>query len=1132
MQIKDLVRRSLVYYWRSNLAVIAGVATAVAVLAGALLVGESVRASLRQLVLNRLGATDEVISAPGFFRAGVAGDLEKHAEFQKQFRAAVPLIILEGVVTHDQTKRRAGGVLIYGIDKNFFEFHGVKESVPTANEVLISPGLAAELAAQPGETLLLRIEKPSAIPSESVHARKEDTGLTLRTDVRAILEPDSLGEFSLQPQQTAVRAIFLPIERLQRNLEQDGKANTILLARLPAPQSNEAAIAVARATLSESLALTDFGLSTRVLEAQHCLSLESDSGVISDVTADRALKSAEAVKLSASPVLTYLANTLRIGERRIPYSLVTALEHREYERLKNGRVNTERPLLLNQWAATDLQAKAGDKITLDYYVWRDEGALAVASADFQIDGIIPLEGDANDSHYAPDYPGITEAKSLADWDPPFPVDLSLVRPRDEEYWDKYRTTPKAFVLLADAAPLWSTRYGSLTSVRLFPAAGEELNVAKTAFTREMRASLNPVESGYSIYSARAEGLAASRGATDFGEYFTYFSFFIVVSALLLAALFFRLGIEQRLREIGTLRAVGFGSGSIRNLFLGEGVVLAIAGSIAGALGALAYGWLMVFGLRTWWVGAVGTTALRLHVSGWSLAIGIAGGVLAAIGCTVVTLRSLTAFSPRSLLAGSITSKPKRERASGALPGKSSASGSYYLPVSAATGAAGVVLLVAGWSKVIGEAAGFFGAGTLFLMAMIIYSAYWLRRDRRALISGHGWWAVARLGFRNATFRPGRSVLCIALIAASSFIIVSVDAFRRDASSTSFEPKSGTGGYKLIGESLVPIVHNLNSEEGRSSLNLTAESGELDGVDFARFRLRPGDDASCLNLYQPRNPRILGAPPDFSQKGRFAFQGSLATTPAERDNPWLLIDGSSADTAIPVIADANSLTYVLHLALGDETSISGGDGTAVRLRVVGALADSILQGELIMSEANFLRIFPREDGFRFFLIDAPLAQSDALSTFLEDRLADYGFDATATGSRLAGFHEVENTYLSTFQTLGGLGLLLGTIGLAAVLIRNVIERRRELALLRAVGYRSVHFATMVLGENILLLAAGLAIGFICAMVAILPALIARGGHLPYHALLLLALVLLTGLAASILAVRTAFRSPLLPALRGE
>jgi putative ABC transport system permease protein len=72
MRTASLVSRNLLYYWRTNLAVIAGVAAAVAVLAGALLVGDSVRASLRDLVLSRLGRTEYVISSTGF-RPAAAG---------------------------------------------------------------------------------------------------------------------------------------------------------------------------------------------------------------------------------------------------------------------------------------------------------------------------------------------------------------------------------------------------------------------------------------------------------------------------------------------------------------------------------------------------------------------------------------------------------------------------------------------------------------------------------------------------------------------------------------------------------------------------------------------------------------------------------------------------------------------------------------------------------------------------------------------------------------------------------------------------------------------------------------------------------------------------------------------------
>jgi ABC-type antimicrobial peptide transport system permease subunit len=333
------------------------------------------------------------------------------------------------------------------------------------------------------------------------------------------------------------------------------------------------------------------------------------------------------------------------------------------------------------------------------------------------------------------------------------------------------------------------------------------------------------------------------------------------------------------------------------------------------------------------------------------------------------------------------------------------------------------------------------------------------------------------------------------------------------------------------------VHDPNTGEGREALGLEGGLESLDGtaidkVNFTRFRLRPGDDASCLNLYAPRNPRIVAASDSFIKSDRFLFQNSLPGTNEEQNNPWLMLNRELGEGVVPVIADANSISYVLHLKIGDEFVLPESEGP-VRLRIVAALSDSIFQSELVMSEKNFLKLFPGQEGYRLFMIDAPESERAKVTAELEARLADFGFDVTSTTERLANFHRVENTYLSTFQMLGGLGLVLGTLGMAAVLLRNVFERRKELALLRAVGYNSSHFMMMVIAENAFMLVLGLFTGAICALLAIAPAFFERGGRLPNISLgFLLLAVLLSGLVASLVATLAALRSPLLPALRAE
>ena len=157
----------------------------------------------------------------------------------------------------------------------------------------------------------------------------------------------------------------------------------------------------------------------------------------------------------------------------------------------------------------------------------------------------------------------------------------------------------------------------------------------------------------------------------------------------------------------------------------------------------------------------------------------------------------------------------------------------------------------------------------------------------------------------------------------------------------------------------------------------------------------------------------------------------------------------------------------------------------------------------------------------------------MTTSLEEQLEDYALDVTGTVERLSTYLAIQNTYLSTFQTLGGLGLLLGTVGLAVVLLRNVWLRRSELALLRSLGFSLPRLGYMILAENAALVVAGLLSGSIPALVAIAPHLLTKPGEIPWVTLLLtLTGVLIIGLGTGAAAVASTLRAPLIPALRSE
>ena len=1133
MTVGTLLRRGLTHYWRTNLAVIAGVGVAVSVLAGAFLVGGSVRASLRDLALLRLGRVDHVVTSGLFFREALADDLLASGAMEAAATAAVPLVALEGFATHQETGSRAGGIQVYGVDERFWAFHGLETGrVPAPGAVLVSPGLARELGAVEDDTLLVRVQKPSAIPVGSLHGRRDDLGRTMRLRIQQVLASDDLGEFSFRPQQGLSRAVFVSLGRMQRDLGLDRQANTILLGTGSGDTTAEdmsAAVATIETAVRGQTRLDDLGVRVRVLEGRGALVVESAAGLLRDDTVAAARLAAAEAGMAAQPVLTYLANEIRRGDRLTPYSLVTALdlEALGLDAVELGVTGTDPPpIVLNSWTADDLRAAPGDVVSVHYYVWEDAGALLSERAEFRVAAVVPLEGLAADRDFAPEYPGITEATNVSDWDPPFPIDLDLVRPKDEDYWDEYRTAAKGFLPLAAGQDLWRSRWGQVTSLRVVPATGSSEAVAET-YRAALRAAIDPLAAGFVVYPARGLALEAAAGVTDFGEYFTYFSFFLVVSALLLASLFFRLGVEQRLTEIGALRALGFDQRRVRRLFWAEASVLSFAGSLLGVVGAVGYAGLIMWGLRTWWVDAVGTTLLALHVSPGALGAGVVGGMLAAVLSIAWTLRAVAAATPRALISGSLPDAARRR-------GEGSRAAGLARRAPAALGLAGATVLAATVFGSVDDTAGFFGAGLLLLAALLTLAWVLLDQHDRQGVAAPTAWSVSRVGLRNATARPGRSVLCITLIAFAAFIIVAVDAFHKEGGEATADPSSGTGGYPLLAESLLPIVLDLSSENGLAELGVSAFDDQVfAAAAYARFRVRPGEDTSCLNLYQAKDPRLLAPDGAFVAEGRFGFGRTMADTEAEAANPWLLLDRVFDDGAVPAIADATSLAYALHLSVGDDFILNQDSDNPIRLRIVAALTDSIFQRELIIGEQHFVRLFPAHEGYRFFLVDAPADQTAEVTAALEDRLADYGFDVTSAPERLAAFHRVENTYLATFQTLGALGLLLGTLGLGTVLLRNVLERRRELALLRAVGFNTGHVSLIVLVENGLLLFGGLGAGTVCALVAIAPAWIERGGQFPIMSLggLLLA-VAVAGLVSSLAATIAAVRSPLLAALRSD
>ncbi|HVJ69102.1 MAG TPA: ABC transporter permease, partial [Caulifigura sp.] len=888
---------------------------------------------------------------------------------------------------------------------------------------------------------------------------------------------------------------------------------------------------------------------------RNAISLESEQMMLDNGMSRAALNAAKKLGVQADPVLVYLFNRLsneKQPDRHSMYGVIAGVDLKQlapqdpqWDPLKFAPVDSRRPkapvdVVLNDWVAADLGVKTGDLVTAQYHQVGDKGELPELKQTFRVAAIVPLSPPWDDRGLTPTVPGITDAETFRDWRQPFPMKMEQITDRDEQYWKEHGATPKVFLPLSSAQTLFRSRYGDATSVRVVTKQGESVEELARQFEQQFRSGLEQTLTGLAVSPVKEQGLQAANGTTDFAGLFLGFSFFLIAAAAILVALLFRLGVERRIRELGLLTALGWTPPMIRRHALSEALLVVHIGALLGLPLAVGYAAVMIYGLKTWWNAAVGTQFLFLSVEPVRLIIGGVAAIVIAALSVLLAIRSLRKISPRAMLGGVVeteTANPStgtRRRWRGwELP----AACGLVAAVLVFASLAGYVPAKEAFAGISYTAVMFFLSGGLALVAgMTLFSAL-LRKPASPTSDGL---SMIRLCLRNAGRNPRRSAMTAGLVAAATFLVAAVASGRRNPAIELPQLDSGNGGYLLVAESSSPVLFDLNTPAGRSQLGIDEEGKTWSKLQFVPFRVQPGENASCLNLYQTTLPTILAIPDSairqFANAGRFKFIGM---TPGEGWNK--LLEGSTGGP-VPVLGDMNTLQYSLHKGPGDRIAL---DQAATRkdreLEIKGMFDGSVFQGVLLMAESKFLELYPERAGYQYFLVETPSvatteearAMSDAISALLESKLSDYGVSAEPVADRLADFLAVQNTYLSTFQTLGGLGLLLGVFGVSAVMLRNVFERRSEIALLRAVGWRNGRTGFTVLGENLLLVGWGLATGIGSALLSMAPHLSSTGAQPPWAGLVLLSLaVLVAGGITALFAMRDAVSAPIVAALRDE
>jgi ABC-type antimicrobial peptide transport system permease subunit len=1159
LTLPRLVLRNLRYHWRADLAVLLGVAVGAAVLTGALLVGDSLRGSLRARAERQLNGLDAVAVFRRPVRAAVADGLPGRT---------APALIVQGSARRvrdgdDPDAPSLGRVTVVGMDRRAllpgstlaYAFWGSDGAAAVAGR-----RVADRLGLQSGDKLRLGLPPFSDVPRSSLLARRSladvTAGVTL--PVATFLAPrEPLNDFNLSADPAAPLNVFVSLPTLSAALDEPaGRGRGEPPVRANALLSSGAAVADLNAALRERLTLADYGLRVRVPKSGKGYVAVEPVGLLMDGPTARAVEAAAAdLGGRAEPTLVYLVNSIRYGGKEIPYSVVAALNPQAAPPLgpflpPGVSDLKDDEIVLADWPESPLKGlPAGTELTLTYYDPEVEGEGRVREAKLTLRGYVPLAGPAADRDLTPPVKGITdENANIFDWDrPPQLTNAKVkekIKPGDvhEAYWRTYKATPKAYVSTATGVKLFGSRYGSVTSVRVAPGPGESPEQLADRLGPAVLKHLDPAAAGFVFDPVRERLLTAGRGGTDFGGLFLGFSLFLIAAALMLVGLLFRLSLDRRAKEVGLLLAAGYSVRQVRRLVLAEGLVLAVVGAAVGLLAGVWYNQLLLRVLLELWPDPEVGSFLKPYSTPTSFVIGFVAAVAMALAALWFGVRGLVRVSPPALLRGE-TAAPKL--GPGRRPWVS-------LALIVASLLAGVGLLVLGRSVANPDyrAMTFFGGGALLLAAALLGFRVWMRRDRRRDVTGRGVPALARLGSRNAARNPTRSLLTAALLAAAAFLLVAVESFRREPGRDFAAVTGGSGGFNLLAEVDVPVYQPFDAGPGRTDLEdrlvraygrseddprykqAVDDLNELRPGDVVPLRLRPGDDASCLNLFQAARPRVLGVPDSLIRRGGFRFYQTEAATPEERANPWLLLTKEYPGGAVPVFAENNTAVWQLKTGVGGELKLPDDAGNEVTLRIVGTLADSPFQSELLMADGQFVRLFPKADGYRVFLVRTPPGAEDDIARVLRAGLQENGIVITPAREKVAAYQAVIGAYLSTFQLLGGFGLLLGVLGLAVVVLRGVWERVGELALLRAVGYRPRAVQFLVLAENAFVLLVGLTAGVVAAGLSVAPH-VAGGAAVPWGRLLaMLGLVLAVGLGVTAAATAGVVRVPVIPALRRE
>jgi putative ABC transport system permease protein len=1043
-----------------------------AVITGSLLTGSSVRSSLKKSASERLGNTGILISSgTRFFDMSLAERMKDSARIN-----STGLLELDGYCQSLDSQIEAFNTHIYAINDDFFTFHGNSTVVIKPGEVAVNNKLASKLGLKQGDELIIKFNEISDIPADAPFAPSKNSRNSVVLKVGSILESINTGDFSLSISQIRQFNIFVRLPDIEKISGKKGKINRLLIAH-----NIDYSLSDINSNLANLIKPADIGLKIRSINKTGECELISDRVFVDETIVEEISK----ILPSATPVLTYMGNKLVLGSHTTPYSFVSALSSTQHREIPKGN-----GIIINQWLAEDLNAGEGDTIEIFWYSPDIQNKLVESSSQFFVTRIVRLEGVWNDSLLMPDFPGIAGSESCSDWDAGVHVRMDDIRQKDEDYWNKYRGTPKAFIDYETGKRIWGNNFGPATSLR-FPAG-----LSCSEIDKKLCGSFYPDKVGFSVIDISEESVKAANESVDFSTLFLSLGFFLIVASMVLLSFAVSSFFDSKRSQIRTFYALGFNNAWISRLLFLETMIISTFGCVIGAFLGFIVNIVITSALNSVWKGAVQTDTLESFFNFVPVLAGF-----------------LITFSGIMLLMGVKINRYLRKL--------NHSTKDIYITHSLQKNLVLLILLF-GISLVFfvlsilfkdKEISFSFTAGSFLLVTFIFFwrhffigKAYGNVRDNKILYGLSG---------KYYSVYPLQALTPILFIAAGIFAVFITGANRMNFAGEFSNRSGGTGGYLLWCENAIHLKKNMNSVSDRKALGLNSD--QLAEMSFVPAKRSSGNDASCLNLNHVSAPPLLGIDPaDFISRGSFSF--SRIMSGKQPDNPWQFLNKTSENSIIYGIADQTVLQWGLMLSPGDTLILRAENGQPLNIIIAAGLKSSIFQGNVLIGMENFTKYYPSVSGISVMLVDGDPDHIDLYKSALNERLGNNGINIELTTERLESFYEVTNTYLSVFGVFGALGMIIGIVGLGFVLLRNYNQRKREYALMLATGFTVRRIRRIIFTEQILILFAGITTGIISAIVATLPSVISSP-YIPWMFLsVMIIAVTATGIVTLFVTVR--------------